>query len=56
LVWTEHWPGLHVADGVAALPDGEHLKNHLGTQHGGARSFAVADAARGAAPAKGYTG
>jgi acyl-coenzyme A thioesterase PaaI-like protein len=39
-----------VADGygVAELPDAEHLKNHLGTQHGGAL-FAVAEAAAGAA-------
>jgi len=34
--------------GVAELPDAEHLKNHLGTQHGGAL-FAVAEAAAGAA-------
>jgi acyl-coenzyme A thioesterase PaaI-like protein len=39
-----------VADGygVAELPDAEHLKNHIGTQHGGAL-FAVAEAAAGAA-------
>jgi uncharacterized protein (TIGR00369 family) len=39
-----------VADGygVAELPDSEHLKNHLGSQHGGAL-FAVAEAAAGAA-------
>lgn len=34
--------------GTAELPDAEHLKNHLGTQHGGAL-FAVAEAAAGAA-------
>jgi acyl-coenzyme A thioesterase PaaI-like protein len=34
--------------GVAELPDAEHLKNHLGTQHGGAL-FAAAEAAAGAA-------
>ena len=34
--------------GAAELPDAEHLKNHLGTQHGGAL-FAVAEAAAGAA-------
>jgi acyl-coenzyme A thioesterase PaaI-like protein len=34
--------------GTAELPDAEHLKNHLGTQHGAAL-FAVAEAAAGAA-------
>ncbi len=34
--------------GVAMIPDAAHLKNHLGTQHGGAL-FAVAEAAAGAA-------
>jgi acyl-coenzyme A thioesterase PaaI-like protein len=34
--------------GIAELPDAEHLKNHLGTQHGGAL-FAAAEAAAGAA-------
>jgi acyl-coenzyme A thioesterase PaaI-like protein len=39
-----------VADtyGEAELPDAAHLKNHIGTQHGGAL-FAVAEAAAGAA-------
>jgi acyl-coenzyme A thioesterase PaaI-like protein len=34
--------------GTAELPDLEHLRNHLGTQHGGAL-FAAAEAAAGAA-------
>lgn len=34
--------------GEAELPEAEHLKNHIGTQHGGAL-FAVAEAAAGAA-------
>jgi acyl-coenzyme A thioesterase PaaI-like protein len=34
--------------GIAELPDAEHLKNHLGTQHGGAL-FAAGEAAAGAA-------
>jgi acyl-coenzyme A thioesterase PaaI-like protein len=37
-----------VGYGVASIPDAEHLKNHLGTQHGAAL-FAVAEAAAGAA-------
>lgn len=37
-----------VGRGTAELPDAEHLRNHLGTQHGGAL-FAAGEAAAGAA-------
>jgi acyl-coenzyme A thioesterase PaaI-like protein len=37
-----------VGRGIAELPDVEHLRNHLGTQHGGAL-FAAGEAAAGAA-------
>src|SRR4051812_29816381 len=41
--------GLEIVDaGVVVLPEGDHLKNHVGTQHAGAL-FTAGEAASGAA-------
>ncbi len=46
---------ISVRRGIAQLPDAEHLKNRLGTQHGGAL-FAAGEAAAGAAYVGAFSG